>query len=222
MKVLVILSGGLDSSTVLASLVNDGHEVGAVTFSYGSKHNAAENEAARHIGELYELAEHHFIDLEPAFRAFRSDLLLSGGDVPEGHYAEESMKKTVVPLRNGIMMTLAAGLAESLGFDAVAVGTHLGDHAIYPDCRTTFLQAMALAIKLGTWAGVEVLSPVQDLDKAGIVALAEELDLPFVLTHTCYNGERPGCGRCGACVERAEAFALNGLDDPLAKNGDAA
>lgn len=216
-KYLVVLSGGLDSTTCLAKTIHDHgvESVGTVTFDYGSKHNAIENAAAATIAVEYGVKHGLFIQLPFISEHFKSNLLASGGDIPEGHYEDETMKQTVVPFRNGIMLSIAAGLAASHGYTHLVLGSHLGDHAIYPDCRSEFVRAMRDAIKLGTWNGIEVTFPVQELDKAGVVKLAHSLGVPFGLTHTCYNGTRPPCGKCGACQERAEAFALNGLTDPL-------
>ena len=115
-----------------------------------------------------------------------------------------------------IMLAVAAGLAASKGYTHIALGSHMGDHAIYPDCRMGFVEAMGNAINQGTWDGLVLSHPVQLLDKAGIVQLGHKLNVPFELTHTCYKGQRPACGKCGACQERAEAFQLNGLVDPVA------
>jgi 7-cyano-7-deazaguanine synthase len=147
-------------------------------------------------------------------RLFKSDLLRSGGDIPEGHYAEESMKKTVVPFRNGIMLSIAAGFAESIGADAVTIAAHSGDHAIYPDCREPFMRAMGEAMEQGTYAGIKLLRPFIDMDKAAIARRGAELGVDFAETWSCYKGGEIHCGVCGTCVERREAFLLAGLQDP--------
>jgi 7-cyano-7-deazaguanine synthase len=145
---------------------------------------------------------------------FKSDLLLSGGDIPKGHYEHESMKRTVVPFRNGIMLSIAAGYAESIGAEQIAIGNHFGDHAIYPDCRKTFIEPMKLAIKEGTEKNITLLSPFCDLKKEDIVKIGEKLLVPMYMTYSCYNGSTDHCGECGTCVERKEAFKLAGVNDP--------
>jgi 7-cyano-7-deazaguanine synthase len=147
-------------------------------------------------------------------RLFSSALLASGGAIPEGHYEEENMRQTVVPFRNGIMLSIAAGVAESIGADAVLIAAHAGDHAIYPDCREPFMQAMSDAIRLGTFAGVEVLRPFIALNKAQIAQRGAACGVDFAQTWSCYKGGDLHCGRCGTCVERREAFLLAGFNDP--------
>ena len=126
------------------------------------------------------------------------------------------MKSTVVPFRNGIMLSVAAGVAESNGFDAIILGNHAGDHTIYPDCRPEFIDGMAKAVKHGTWKGIEVISPFCSMTKAGIVSLGNSLGVPFNLTYSCYKGGEKHCGKCGTCVERKEAFKFAGVIDPTA------
>jgi 7-cyano-7-deazaguanine synthase len=145
---------------------------------------------------------------------FASDLLQSGGDIPDGHYAEENMKRTVVPFRNGIMLSIAAGFAESRSAEGLVIAAHSGDHAIYPDCREPFMQAMSDAIRLGTYVEIEVLRPFINTDKTGIARLGAELGVDFARTWSCYKGGTTHCGTCGTCVERREAFLLAGIADP--------
>lgn len=212
MKVLVVLSGGMDSTTALAWAKENHEVVGAVHFQYGSKHNAKELTAFRRVTEHFEVPGTHVVHLN--FDAFKSDLLKNGGPIPEGHYADESMKKTVVPFRNGIMLAYAAGLAESMGADGVVLGNHFGDHAIYPDCRSSFIKPMAEAIAMGTYGAIKLLSPFCDLDKTQIASIGLKYNVPFALTWTCYKGGDFHCGKCGSCTERKEAFALSGVYDP--------
>jgi 7-cyano-7-deazaguanine synthase len=134
--------------------------------------------------------------------------------VPEGHYAAENMKKTVVPFRNGIMLAIACGIAESREAEALVIAAHAGDHTIYPDCREPFMQGMATAMREGTYAQIELLRPFIHLDKAGIAKLGASLGVDYGKTWSCYKGGDLHCGKCGTCVERIEAFALAGLDDP--------
>jgi len=214
-KLLVVLSGGMDSTTALAWAINDpSYEViGCVHFQYGSKHNKIEIVAAHNIADYYKIPI-TVINLEFINEYFKSDLLKSGGEIPEGHYADESMKKTVVPFRNGIMLSIAAGLTESKGAKGVVLGNHFGDHAIYPDCRVEFIAPMAHAIANGTYERIQLISPFKDIDKTEIARIGAGLKVPFELTWTCYKGEDKHCGKCGSCTERKEAFNLAGVVDP--------
>jgi 7-cyano-7-deazaguanine synthase len=213
MKVLVVLSGGMDSSTALA-YVKEHHEVvGGIHFQYGSKHNGQELDSVVAISDHYKIKT-RIVDMPFISQIFKSDLLNSGGPIPEGHYADESMKRTVVPFRNGIMLAIAAGYAESIGANAVVLGNHFGDHAIYPDCRKDFADAMGRAIALGTYAGIQLICPFQDVDKTEIARVGTVLGVPFGKTWTCYKGGAVHCGKCGSCTERREAFQLAGVPDP--------
>ncbi len=207
MKALLVYSGGLDSTTLL-------HEyrdsiVLAVTFDYGSKHNAREIACARENCKLLGI-RHRVIPLGFIGQYFKSDLLLGGGEIPEGSYAEENMKSTVVPFRNGIMLSVAAGLAESYGLDTVLLANHSGDHAIYPDCRPEFVEAMDAAVKAGTYEGIRVVSPYCDITKRDIALRGKAIGLDYSLTYSCYKGGEKHCGKCGTCTERKEA--LEGFD----------
>jgi len=210
-KALLIYSGGMDSTTLLYWLLHEGYETTALNFHYGSNHNTNERHAAMEIAALVRV-ELLFQTLD--FSLFSSALLAGAAAVPEGHYAEESMKQTVVPFRNGIMLAYAAGIAASRGCDCVALGVHAGDHTIYPDCRPEFLYAMGSAITTGLWEHVVLLSPFAALDKGGIAKIARDLDAPLHLAWTCYKGLEKHCGACGACTERKEAFASAGISDP--------
>ncbi len=213
MKVCVLLSGGMDSVTVLYEALRTHEVVACLSFDYGSKHNAKELPFAKLHAERHGIV-HHTVDLGFMDRLFESDLLKSGGEIPDGHYAEASMKQTVVPFRNGIMLAVAAGYAESIGADAVVIAAHSGDHAIYPDCREPFMQAMGEAMKQGTYVGIRLLRPFIDLDKTAIARRGAELGIDFAETWSCYKGGETHCGVCGTCVERREAFLLAGLKDP--------
>lgn len=213
MKTVVLLSGGMDSVTALHWARQEHEVVGAVSFDYGAKHNHREIPlAAWHCAQSD--LKHDIIDLDFVNRLFASDLLKSGGEVPEGHYAHETMKKTVVPFRNGIMLAIACGLAESREAEALVIAAHAGDHTIYPDCREPFMLGMADAMREGTYARIELLRPFIHLDKAGIAKLGASLGIDYGKTWSCYKGGDLHCGKCGTCVERIEAFALAGLDDP--------
>jgi 7-cyano-7-deazaguanine synthase len=213
MKVCVLLSGGMDSVTALHHAAREHDVVSALSFDYGSKHNASEIPCAQwHAAQLG--VPHTVIALPFVNEHFASDLLQSGGDIPDGHYAEENMKRTVVPFRNGIMLSIAAGFAESRGAEGLVIAAHSGDHAIYPDCREPFMQAMSDAIRLGTYVEIEVLRPFIHTDKTGIARLGAELAVDFARTWSCYKGGATHCGTCGTCVERREAFLLAGIADP--------
>lgn len=213
MKVCVLLSGGMDSVTVLYEAMRTHDVVACLSFDYGSKHNAREIPFAVLHSERNGIP-HHTVSLDFMDRLFTSGLLKSGGSIPDGHYAEDSMKQTVVPFRNGIMLAVAAGFAESIGAGGVIIAAHSGDHAIYPDCREPFMLAMGQAMGQGTYAHIELLRPFIAMDKAGIARRGSELGLDFSETWSCYKGGEIHCGTCGTCVERREAFILAGLADP--------
>ena len=219
MKVVVLLSGGMDSVCALYHARVE-HEVAlALSFDYGSKHNAREIPFARwHANEIG--VEHQVIDLGFFNEHFSSDLLRSGGDIPEGHYEESTMKSTVVPFRNGIMLAVAAGVAESRGIKGLVIAAHSGDHAIYPDCREDFMSPMAQAIDAGTYANVRLLRPFIDMRKEDIVDRGNLLGVDFAQTWSCYKGGEVHCGLCGTCVERREAFHLADCKDPTEYHAD--
>lgn len=207
---LIILSGGMDSTTILYKYWESIHS--AISFNYGSKHNQKEIGFARyHCAKMG--VQHDVIDLEFFNEFFSSDLLQSGGQIPEGHYEDESMKQTVVPFRNGIMLSIAAGIAESRGLNSIYIGNHAGDHAIYPDCRPDFISAMNDATKYGTYNCVEILSPFLNLNKRNIALIGFGLGINYSDTWTCYKGEEVHCGKCGSCTERKEA--LEGFDNTI-------
>lgn len=212
-RVIVLCSGGMDSVAALHEAAGMHEVVAALSFHYGSKHNDREIPfAACHAALLG--VPHLTIPLDFMGRLFESHLLKSGASIPMGHYEEETMKQTVVPFRNGIMLAVAAGLAESRGATGVVIAAHAGDHAIYPDCREDFMRAMADAIRLGTYADVELLRPFIAMTKSEIARRGHALGVDFSQTWSCYVGGETHCGECGTCVERREAFQLAGLDDP--------
>lgn len=213
MKVVVLCSGGMDSVAALYWAAREHTVVAVASFDYGSKHNACELPLAKeHAGKLG--LRHETIALEFVNRLFTSDLLQSGGEVPEGHYEAANMKQTVVPFRNAIMLSIACGFAESVGAEGLVIAAHSGDHAIYPDCREDFMTAMADAMRLGTYAGVQLLRPFIAMTKGEIAAAGARLGVDFARTWSCYKGGTTHCGKCGTCVERREAFAQAGLVDP--------
>ena len=204
MNAILIYSGGLDSTTLLYEYKDEIRL--AVTFDYGSKHNAREIACARENCALLGI-EHLVIPLEFIGRYFRSDLLLGGGDIPEGSYSDENMHSTVVPFRNGIMLAVAAGLAESRDLDSVLLANHSGDHAIYPDCRPEFIEAFDRAASAGTYNGVRIVSPYCNLTKRDIALRGRALGIDYARTYSCYKGGEKHCGVCGTCIERKEALA---------------
>jgi 7-cyano-7-deazaguanine synthase len=211
-KAVVTFSGGLDSTTLLFWAVRQ-YEVNALTFDYGSKHNKREQAAAKEITDRLKIP-HVIIKLPFVNKFFKSSLLQSGREIPEGHYEDSSMRSTVVPFRNGIILSIAAGYAESIEARTVLYAAHAGDHVIYPDCRPEFLKAISEAAHRGTYLGVEIKDPFIDMTKKEIATLGKELEVPFELTYSCYKGGKVHCGKCGTCVERKEAFQLAGIPDP--------
>ena len=206
MKALIIYSGGMDSTVLLNKYKKDIKL--AISFDYSSKHNDKEITSA--IQNCFQLEiNHSIISLPFVLQYFESGLL--SGDIPEGHYEDESMKKTIVPFRNGIMLSIAVGIAESKGFDTVLIANHFGDHAIYPDCRKDFIEPMAEAIYFGTDEKVKLLAPFTDLTKRQIGVIGKKLNVDFSKTWSCYKGKDVHCGKCGTCIERIEA--LEGFDN---------
>ena len=196
---IIVLSGGMDSVTLM-------HEYKerialAVTFDYGSNHNAREIECARRQCELLGI-RHLVIPLKFMAEYFRSSLLDGAEAIPEGNYDDDNMKSTVVPFRNGIMLSVACGLAES------------NDHTIYPDCRPGFVDAMGEAMRQGTFNGVQILAPYTLITKGDIARRGAKMGVDYSLTYSCYKGGERHCGKCGTCMERREAFAAAGIDDP--------
>lgn len=185
----------------------------AVTFDYGSNHNAREIECACRQCEILGI-EHLVIPLRFMGEYFESSLLSGADAIPEGHYEAENMKSTVVPFRNGIMLSVACGLAESRGLKHVLLANHGGDHAIYPDCRRGFVEAMSEAMRQGTYDGVSIMAPYTDMTKTDIARRGAGLGVDYSITYSCYKGGEHHCGRCGTCVERKEAFHDAALTDP--------
>ena len=183
-----------------------------VSFNYGSNHNAKEIPFARYHCEQLGIP-HIVIDLSFMPKYFKSSLLAGGEAIPEGHYADENMKSTVVPFRNGIMLSIAAGIAESNDLKYVMMANHGGDHTIYPDCRPSFVNAMSEATREGTYPGIQILAPYTNITKADIAAKGKLLGIDYSMTWSCYKGGEYHCGKCGTCVERKEALAAAGIVD---------
>ena len=212
---VIIYSGGLDSTTLL---YEERERVAlAVTFDYGSNHAAREIACAKHHCALLGI-EHLVIELGFMSRYFQSSLLSGAADIPDGNYDEANMKSTVVPFRNGIMLSIACGLAESRGLKRVLIANHGGDHAIYPDCRPTFVDAMNAAMQAGTYEGVQLAAPYTNISKADIIRRGARLGIDYGATYSCYRGGEHHCGTCGTCTERREAFLEAGIPDPTKYN----
>lgn len=205
---IIVLSGGMDSVTLLHHCKE--RIALAVTFDYGSNHNAREIECAR--WQCAELGIPHLV-IPLAFMGeyFKSSLLSGADDIPEGNYNDENMRSTVVPFRNGIMLSVACGLAESNGLRHVMIANHSGDHAIYPDCRPGFVKSMSDAMTAGTYDGVDIIAPFTGITKNDIAVLGKGLGVDYTHTYSCYKGGATHCGKCGTCVERREALEAAGL-----------
>ena len=213
MKAVVLFSGGLDSTVLVYDLLNEGADLKLLSIDYGQRHEK-ELKSSSEIAESLGL-EHEILRLPMLNNLLGGSALTDPSiSLPEGHYAEDSMKATVVPNRNMILLSLAAGHAISLQFDTVAYAAHAGDHTIYPDCRPEFATAMDQALKLCDWNTVSLYRPFVQLSKHDLVRKGKELGVPFEKTWSCYAGNDKHCGKCGTCVERKEAFELVGLLDP--------
>ena len=213
MKAVVLFSGGLDSTVLVYHLLNKGADLKLLSIDYGQRHEK-ELKSSSEIAESLGL-EHEILRLPMLNNLLGGSALTDPSiSLPEGHYAEDSMKATVVPNRNMILLSLAAGHAISLQFDTVAYAAHAGDHTIYPDCRPEFATAMDQALKLCDWNTVSLYRPFVQLSKHDLVRKGKELGVPFEKTWSCYAGNDKHCGKCGTCVERKEAFELVGLLDP--------
>lgn len=213
MKTILSYSGGLDSTVLLYHLLSLGHEVRCLSVDYGQRHRK-ELEAAKRVTEFLDIP-YQVADLKAVARLFAGSSQTSPDiAVPEGHYAEESMKATVVPNRNMVLLSLATAWAISIKSDSIAYAAHAGDHAIYPDCRPEFADALGKAIHLCDWHKVELVRPFLSLSKADIVGRGAELRVPFAMTWSCYQGREKHCGKCGTCEERKTAFYLAKVQDP--------
>lgn len=207
---VIIVSGGMDSITMLYDYKD--RIALAVSFDYGSNHNAKEIPFAKLHCERLGI-KHIIIKLGFMTKYFTSSLLEGADAIPEGHYADENMKSTVVPFRNGIMLSIAVGIAESNRLQYVMMANHGGDHAIYPDCRPEFVNSFSDAAEAGTYNNVTLFAPYTNITKADIARRGKALGIDYAETWSCYKGEDVHCGKCGTCVERKEALALAGIED---------
>jgi len=218
MRCVTLLSGGIDSSTLLYYLLDKGYMVYAITFYYGQKHSKEIEYAgktvaiAKNKGEV----EHIIADISSIHELISTGALTGQDDVPKAFYTEESQRRTIVPNRNMILLSIAAGYAVKIGAKEVYYAAHLSDYSIYPDCRKEFVKAIDTAVYLGNlWTPVEIKAPFVEMTKADIVKLGLKLGVPYKFTWSCYEGRERPCLKCGTCLERTEAFMLNNTKDPL-------
>ena len=212
-KTVIILSGGIDSTTLLYDIIKQGYDVSAISFDYNQKHKK-ELELAKITTKKLGI-EHKILDLSILNEIAPSALTRDNWKVPEGHYEAENMKETVISNRNMVMLSLAGAYAMSIKASKLFYGAHAGDHAIYPDCRKEFVDSMKVSIGLADWNKLELEAPYIDIDKGDIVIKGLSLNVPYEDTWTCYNGLELACAKCGSCQERLEAFLKAGIDDPL-------
>ncbi len=212
-KVVVIYSGGMDSFTVLNRAIADGKEVFALSFDYGQRHVKELKCASTVCNKLG--INHKVVDISSINQLLAGSSLTDDIEIPEGHYEAESMKSTVVPNRNMVLISLAVAYAVSVGAEQVYYGAHSGDHAIYPDCRPEFVEKMNDVCKIANYESVEIFSPYLKVSKTAILTDGINMGLDYTDTWTCYNGREKACGKCGACEERLEAFTDNNTIDPI-------
>lgn len=219
-KVVVIYSGGMDSFTVLHHALQQGHEIFAISFNYGQRH-VRELDAAAQVCQQLNIP-HKVVDITAINSLLAGSSLTSDIAIPEGEYAEDNMRSTVVPNRNMILLSLAIGYAVSIEAEAVYYGAHSGDHDIYPDCRPEFVEKMNAVSLIANYEPIRIEVPYLHSDKAEILAAGLTMDLDYSQTWTCYNGREKACGKCSACSERLAAFAANQVVDPLAYEEESA
>lgn len=212
-KVVVLLSGGMDSTTLLYDVIDKGYDVRPISFDYGQKHDKeleAAHRTCKKLGIPRKVASIHTLgNIAP------SALTQQGEEIPKGHYTEDTMKQTVVPNRNMVLISLAAAYTISIGAKQVWYGAHGGDHAIYPDCREIFVFKLAEVLGVCDWDPISLVAPYLYWDKIGILKKGLELSVDYSLTWTCYEGKELACGKCGSCNERLEAFKSLGIVDPI-------
>lgn len=214
-KAIILLSGGMDSVTAMYHARQKYDLVLALSFDYASKHNEQELACARYHADRLNVP-HKIVDIRNISAHLNSALLQSGDDIPDGEYDCSNMAQTVVPFRNGIMLSIAAGVAESIHAGVILIAAHSGDHTLYPDCRESFVSAMAEAIRCGTYDGIQICAPFVVSSKTDIARIGHELGVDFARTWSCYKGGTAHCGTCGTCLERKQAFIQTGLPDPTA------
>ena len=214
MKIIVICSGGLDSVSLAQRVAAEHDLLSLLSFDYGQRHRKELEFAAACAARLK--VRHQTIDIRDIGQSLSGSALTDDLAVPDGHYAEETMRITVVPNRNAIMLAIAFGVAAARGADAVATAVHGGDHFIYPDCRPGFIDAFQTMQRhaLQGYADIALFAPYVNVPKSAIVTDGAKYGTPFAQTWSCYKGDAVHCGRCGTCVERREAFDLAGISDP--------
>ena len=212
-KVVVILSGGMDSTTLVYDVKSQGYDTYVLSFNYNQKHKKELEMASLTCKKLN--IPHKILDLSILNDIAPSALTRDDWDVPEGHYEDSNMKQTVVPNRNMVMLSLATSYAIGIEASKLFYGAHAGDHAIYPDCRKEFIDSMKECIELCDWKKIELNAPYWNIDKYGILVKGKELNVDYSTTWTCYKGREKACGKCGSCQERLEAFEKIGIEDPI-------
>ncbi len=214
MRILCVCSGGLDSVVLSHKIANEHELAGLVSFDYGQRHKKELEYASNCANALG--VSHDVIDITEIGKHLTGNALTQDIDVPHGHYEEDTMKITIVPNRNAIMLAIAFGVAASKKADAVATAVHGGDHFIYPDCRPEFVNAFETMQKhaLEGYADISLYTPFVHAPKSQIVVEGNKINAPFVDTWSCYKGNENHCGACGTCVERREAFHIAGVNDP--------
>jgi len=219
---VILCSGGMDSSSLLALLVKHDFDILPITFNYGSKHNDAEFGALLKVCKFLDLRKPTRIDISVMFTHFKSSLLQKDIEVPHGHYAEDNMKSTVVPGRNSIMLSIALGMAQSNDMSWIGIANHAGDAYQYPDCQKEYIDYLAGAFDVASEGKVRILSPFVNIDKSQIATIGNNCGLPLEMTWSCYEGnlEKGHCGLCGTCVERHWAMLKAGIKDKTGYQND--
>ena len=212
-KIIVVYSGGLDSFTLLNEAIRSGKDVSALSFDYGQKHNKELHFVEKFCAQ--ESIDSKIVDVSSIKELFQGSSLTDEIDIPKGHYEDDSMKSTVVPNRNMILISLALGYAVTKEAEEVWFGAHAGDHAIYPDCRPEFVEKMDAVARIANYSPIAVKAPYIAMSKTEILAIGLNMQLDYGLTWTCYEGKELACGSCGACHERLESFAANKVIDPI-------
>ena len=212
-KIIVVYSGGLDSFTLLNEAIRSGKDVSALSFDYGQKHNKELHFVEKFCAQ--ESIDSKIVNVSSIKELFQGSSLTDEIDIPKGHYEDDSMKSTVVPNRNMILISLALGYAVTKEAEEVWFGAHAGDHAIYPDCRPGFVEKMDAVARIANYSPIAVKAPYIAMSKTEILAIGLNMQLDYGLTWTCYEGKELACGSCGACHERLESFAANNVIDPI-------
>ncbi|MDC0979973.1 7-cyano-7-deazaguanine synthase QueC [bacterium] len=212
-KIIVVYSGGLDSFTLLNEAIRSGKDVSALSFDYGQKHNKELHFVEKFCAQ--ESIDSKIVNVSSIKELFQGSSLTDEIDIPKGHYEDDSMKSTVVPNRNMILISLALGYAVTKKAEEVWFGAHAGDHAIYPDCRPEFVEKMDAVARIANYSPIAIKAPYIAMSKTEILAIGLNMQLDYGLTWTCYEGKELACGSCGACHERLESFAANNIIDPI-------